>query len=104
MDKNLSEYFLNDEQINDINSAKGEINLNLNAGHAQLNVDGDGMTLLAAINTLVMFFSRKSEMPVEQLLIIICQMALQSQGGVCESEEMSNVMHEILRRMNHGNE
>lgn len=104
MDKNLSEYFLNDEQIEDINSAKGKINLKLNGGHAELNVDGDGMTLLAAINTLIMFFTRKSEMPVAQLMIIICQMAFQSLGGVCESEEMSNVMHEILRQLNHGDE
>lgn len=100
MDKILSDYFLSEEQIDAINHAKGDLSLKVDEGAAQLNCsDGDGWFLLSSINTLIMFFQRQSQMPLSQLLLIITQMASQSIGGLADSEEMSNVMHELVRRI-----
>lgn len=100
MDKILNDYFLSDEQIDAINHSIGRLTLEIDEGQSVLNcAEGDGWFILAAINTLIMFFMKKTEMPIEQLLLLITQMATQSIGGVAESEEMSKVMHELVRRI-----
>ena len=100
MDKILSDYFLSEEQIDAINHAKGGLSLTVDKGTAQLHcIDGDEWFILSSINILIMFFQRQSKMPLIQILLIITQMASQSIGGLADSEEMSDVMHELIRRI-----